>query len=177
MTKADFREYCKDYINLTNGSCGSTLNLMELDREFNYWDVVAEFTELKRLSIDGSGLTSLNPVLQSLVNIEYLAVRNCPIRIIPSFLGRLSKMQLLFFQWTKIEELPADIFQHPSIEEVHLEANKIKKLPELAHPNYRLRKLSFANNCLESIPKSFLEMLPNLELLNIAGNPLSSLTT
>jgi Leucine-rich repeat (LRR) protein len=173
MTKEYFKKYCERDMRLVGKGPENSLILRELSEDFQWWDVVAEYRNLERLTIYGAGLTSLGPQLKVLKNIKYLGVRFCPLDTLPDFLLEMPKLKTIYFQGTNITELPSRFFEHSSLEEMHLEANKISDLPELNKPNYVLKKLMLSNNLIEFVPNSFQEMLPNLEAFNLVRNPVS----
>jgi Leucine-rich repeat (LRR) protein len=177
MTREYFKQYCERSINLVGKGAENSLTLREVNGNFEWWDVVAEFTNLESLLIFGGDFTLFDPQLRALKNIKHLGVRLCPLEALPEFLLEMPQLKIIYFQGTSMTELPSYIFEHPSLEEMHLEANKISGLPELFRPNHKLRKLSLANNFIHDIPQSFLKMLPNLEMLNLARNPLSNPNT
>uniref|UniRef100_A0A2N9GYV2 Uncharacterized protein n=1 Tax=Fagus sylvatica TaxID=28930 RepID=A0A2N9GYV2_FAGSY len=58
----------------------------------------------------------------------------------------------------------------PHIYNLHLEALKIKKLPEVHQFSSNLAKLTLGGTCLEEDPMATLEKLPNLKILRLLGN-------
>ncbi|MCP3065120.1 leucine-rich repeat domain-containing protein [Myxococcus sp. K38C18041901] len=108
-------------------------------------DMVAEFTELKTLTLKGAGLKEL-----------------------PAVLGRLSKLEQLDCSWNaELATLPSELGQLQHLESLNLDHTAVATLPEVLGQLSRLRSLSLKNTRITALP-AWLSRLATLEFLDLS---------
>ena len=85
-----------------------------------------------------------------------------------------TQFKVLYLNLNKIEKIENLEYLHDTLQEIHIQGNKIKNLDNIQTQNLtNLQKLDLANNELESLDN--IEYLENLVYLNIENNNISVL--
>lgn len=146
---------------------------------------LSELTNLRQLSLRGNKLTALpalpsglerliydeNPISQTpdlspLTKLKILSLDN--VRLMPTGLGELRDLREFSASACKLEELPSELLNLPTLQKLVLSKNKLSSLPDLSGLS-ALRVLDLANNELHALPTGLLA-LDNLESLVLEGN-------
>ncbi|MFY1825852.1 leucine-rich repeat domain-containing protein [Myxococcus fulvus] len=93
-------------------------------------DMVAEFTELKTLTLKGAGLKELPAVLGQLSKLVQLdGSWNTELATLPPELGRLQDLESLNLDHTAVSRLPEELGQLPRLRSLSLKSTRITALP------------------------------------------------
>ncbi|XP_067651138.1 carboxypeptidase N subunit 2-like isoform X2 [Haliotis asinina] len=159
--------------------------------------------QLVYLRLDGNRLQNLHGyVFQGLQNLQHLSLRHCLlINIASDMFSIVRSIRVLNLGQNQIQELPAseELRNLPSLQHLHLDSNQITTLTDSQFSGITLdtlqlsrnqiskittetfkyfnaRVIDLSYNMLVEIQNNFLRpTAPQLELLNMAGNPLRTL--
>lgn len=133
---------------------------------------LCKLSDLTLLDLANNPLSSLPDSFASLVNLRVVFFLKNNFEVVPTVLGKLPNLYMLSFKSNRLTSFPDDALA-PTIGWLILTDNKLTSLPSNIG-DVPLRKATFANNCLASLPES-LKRCETLELLRIAANDLKSL--
>ncbi|HPX92798.1 MAG TPA: hypothetical protein PK646_04250 [Bacillota bacterium] len=123
---------------------------------------------LERLYLRGCGISSF-PADLDLPKLGYLGLSNNQLTSFP-FLKGHKTLECIDVADNQISELPADLGVYPKLEGLHIDGNKVKRLPDKMG---NLIKLDAFGNELTGLPDSIGKS--KLEQLHVRGNNLTSL--
>jgi Leucine-rich repeat (LRR) protein len=176
MTKSEFRDHCRDYINIVRSFPNRNYDKLVFTSpvaSYIHMDVLAEFTDLEFLMILNCNLKTLGSELSSLQKLRTLHISNFPFEEVPEVIFKLKNLTNLTLQNGKLKTVPRLLFEELQLGELHLRSNQIANLPRLITRNESLKKLDLGHNHIKKLPDGFLQNLPNLEEIELVGNPLS----
>jgi Protein tyrosine and serine/threonine kinase/Leucine rich repeat len=128
---------------------------------------------IKRLDL-AAGLTEFPIEIFDLADsLEILNLSDNRLQSLPTDLGRLHKLKVIFLSNNDFEEVPQVLADCPHLSMVGFKSNKIRGLGEDILP-LNVRWLILTDNKLERLPKSIGRLL-SLQKLMLAGNQLRSL--
>lgn len=128
---------------------------------------------IKRLDL-AAGLTEFPiEILDLADSLEILNLSDNHLQFLPTDLGRLHKLKIIFLSNNNFEEVPEVLADCPHLSMVGFKSNKIRVLGENILP-VDVRWLILTDNQLEQLPKS-IGRLQKLQKLMLAGNQLRSL--
>ncbi len=160
----------KSYINLSsNGLTNAKLAVL-----FPLILIKNENTNLIRLNISYSKLTSLPKSICKLASLQDLDLDSNQLTYLPESIGKLANLEWLCLPNNQLEKLPASIGNLASLQDLNLNSNQLTSLPESIGKLTRLTELSLNNNQLTSLPES-IGKLTRLWKLYINNNQLTSL--
>ena len=137
-----------------------------------------KFSNLHRLSLDNTRITSLPAEIAELPSLSHLSCEGNIIKSIPEWLGGLTSLKVINLGANEIEEVPPVFAKLGDLEELYLDYNKIDFLSgELIHQLSRLKKLKIfetkGNKDLPVDQKVLLGSEPNEEPEDADLNPVS----
>ena len=128
------------------------------------------YTRLKKLELNGNGLTNLPNLESTVPNIEILFLSDNELGGIPK-LSKLQSLRMISLRGNRVKELSSENLPTKSLIWLILTNNRI----ELIHPNVsalvNVRKLMLSHNRLKSIPEEIGGMA-DLELIRLSNNEL-----
>jgi Protein tyrosine and serine/threonine kinase/Leucine rich repeat len=128
---------------------------------------------IKRLDL-AAGLTEFPIEIFDLADsLEILNLSDNCLRSLPTDLGRLYQLKILFLSNNDFEEVPEVLAECPNLSMVGFKSNQIRVLGENVLP-VNVRWLILTDNKLERLPNS-IGKLEKLQKLMLAGNQLRSL--
>ncbi|WP_295615203.1 leucine-rich repeat-containing protein kinase family protein [Chamaesiphon sp. GL140_3_metabinner_50] len=128
---------------------------------------------IKRLDL-AAGLTEFPIEIFDLADsLEILNLSDNRLQSLPTDLGRLHKLKIIFLSNNDFEEVPEVLADCSNLSMVGFKSNKIRVLSENILP-LEVRWLILTDNQLERLPKSIGRLL-SLQKLMLAGNQLRSL--
>lgn len=140
------------------------------------WDSLPQLIHLKSLTFGfDKTMTKLPPIVFQLQQLEYLAIRNCPIDTIPLAIKQLQGLQKIVIESTEIKYYPEAINQLFNL--THLELHNMYKTTVLPKSMGKLRKLkylSIKHTALSDLPPS-MKRLQQLEELVLVYNKFTAL--
>ena len=106
--------------------------------------------------------------------MENLQVNNNNLTFLPSEIGNLSNLKVLYLNENDLTSIPIELVNLTTLEELHLSYNDFAEFPHevISIPN--LQKLTIDVNNLDSIPPQ-IENFPVLKSLDLSFNNLSTL--
>lgn len=128
---------------------------------------------LEVLDLSGNLLSALPTDLGRLQKLKILFCSNNPFTVLPEVLGDCPALDVAGFKACKIETVPPTAL-NPNLRWLILTDNNISELPEAIGYCSRMQKLMLAGNNLSSLPES-LRYCENLQLLRISANRLPEL--
>ncbi|KAK2798130.1 hypothetical protein FQN50_008941 [Emmonsiellopsis sp. PD_5] len=139
-------------------------------------DSLASLTSLRALNVAENHLTSLP--FEALSGLPLVDINGQKNRLqgdlIPSSVTRLNSLQTLNVTGNSLEKLSAAAnLDLPSLQQLSIDANRIKTLPNIATWK-SLLTLTAEDNDLSAIPEGFLD-LENLKVVDFTGNNITTL--
>ena len=105
-------------------------------------------------------------------HVQQLGLYKLDLAVLPSKIGELAHLQVLFADDNRLTAIPDFLSQLPSLEKLSLASNRLQSLPELVGNLQSLRVLLLRWNKLKNLPQN----LPNtLEIIDLRYNQLSTL--
>ncbi|EEH45072.1 uncharacterized protein PADG_01222 [Paracoccidioides brasiliensis Pb18] len=139
-------------------------------------DTLANLSSLRVINVAENQLTSLPfEALTALPLVEVNAQKNClQGHLLPSTVTRLNTLQILNVAGNRLESLsPAEHLELPNLQQLSVDANRIKVLPNISTWKSILT-LTAEDNALSAIPDGFLE-LENIKVVDFTGNNITTL--
>lgn len=118
--------------------------------------------------MDSNQLTSLPEELSRLTNLQRLQVSSNCLTYVPAWIGQLSHLTTFKAHTNKLTTIPSQINLLTNVRELELSSNMLVYIPDISMM-HQLTYLDLSSNHLET-----LNTAPNLEVLSIKGNKLSS---
>lgn len=133
---------------------------------------IENFKELKKLSLDENLLTekNLNPI-KHFSNLIILSITQNLLKEIPSEILELNSLQQLYLVNNEIIEIPENIDRLRNLKRLNISKNKIKKIPDTLINIKSLEYLLLSHNNISKIPYN-LKILEKLKFLNLSNNAL-----
>jgi len=133
----------------------------------------ANLTQLDDVNFASNKLKTL-PKTDQWKKLKRLAVFWNNLVMLPSFAG-LESLECLQMYDNSLETFP-EMGNHPQLKEIDLSGNRIAALrAEDFSQMPALESFQVAKNMLEELPLQILQSCPQLNLLNVSGNPLGAL--
>ncbi|MCX6823258.1 MAG: leucine-rich repeat domain-containing protein [candidate division SR1 bacterium] len=147
---------------------------------------IADLTELKDLSVYDNSITSLDPAIVKLSQLETLLINNNMLTALPTKIGDLTNLKNLFAGGNSIAEIPdtintldrleildfGGILSNMMLHTSFVGGNELTSIPMISLA--KLKSLDISQNRLTSLPNSIGD-LPSLETLIVNNNYLSVL--
>jgi len=142
---------------------------------------IKEYKNLKRLSIT-MPLREIPNYVFELSSLEELTLYGMFIEKSFHDIGKLTSLKSLIIRGSGVKQIPSELFELEHLEHLDLSGNKLDALPK---DIFKLRALKYLNigeddglgakrNSIALLPKE-LFLLPNLEFLDVSGNPLKAI--
>lgn len=112
---------------------------------------------------------SLPDDLAQFQELKHISLAEAFFKVFPPVLLQLKNLVSLNFYASKIEELPAEIGELSELESLEFERNRLKTLPVEIARLKKLRTLDLRKNVLEDLPEELCE-LTQLERVDFEGN-------
>ena len=138
---------------------------------------VESFENLKELYLNNNllELESLSYLSKRVSYIEVLNISNNDITSFPESFGNFQNLKNLFINHNQLASLPSSINKLSVLEYLNISHNKLSSLPEtLSFIPFTLQELNISHNRLISLPES-LGKFTNLKFMNLTHNKLTSL--
>jgi len=148
-------------------------------------ELYLEASELKILSEDFSGFQNLRlcelsaPKLKNisplfhLPRLEILKTHSTPLHPLQLGLGvGMAPLRFLTLKGAHLKELPQEIGEYSTLEEVNLSQNQLTKLPESLKELKKLKRINLDNNQFSQFP-DILGQIPSLKHVSIDHNQFS----
>lgn len=133
-----------------------------------------ELTGTLRLDLNDAGLTELPSEVLSLADsLEVLNVSGNQITNLPDWLGRMTRLKVVFASFNPVQTLPPVLGSLPALEVIGLRRCGMTQVPAESLPA-SLRALILTDNAIATLPDQLGE-LPCLEKLMMTGNRLAAL--
>jgi internalin A len=113
---------------------------------------IRELRQLKRLSLDGLGLSELPEWLSELSLEQFAAVSN-QLSSVPDSFRKFKKMRFLDLSWNPLKQIPPSIFDLISLKKLRLRSCELVKIPSTVLQLTILDELICKENPIESPPK------------------------
>ena len=139
-------------------------------------DAVNTLCILGTFSAENKRLTSLDPAIGQLTNLEKLYLNNNQLQALPTEIGQLKNLEKLFLYNNQLQALPTEIGQLTNLERLYLNNNQLQALPTEIGQLKNLEKLFLYNNQLQALPAA-IGQLTNLKELYLYNNQLQALPT
>ena len=136
-------------------------NLRDLKEKLHLPEDIYKLYSSKVLNLNGQRLNNLPDSIKVLRNLKKLNIRNNNLRILPTYLPQ--SLEELYLDENKLKELP-DLPNKLRV--LYADTNELEKLPDKLPDSLFL--LSVNNNKLKKFPK---KMPKNLEQLFMSNNP------
>ncbi|OJD21582.1 hypothetical protein ACJ73_07077 [Blastomyces percursus] len=139
-------------------------------------DTLSDLYSLRVLNVAENQLTSIPfEALKALPLVELNAQKNrLQGHLIPASVTRLETLQVLNVTSNSLESLSlAETLELPSLQQLSIDANRIKALPNISTWK-SLLTLTAEDNAISSLPEGFLE-LENIKVVDFTGNNITTL--
>lgn len=186
----------KEALNVSAGVYKMDLSYKKLDQKD--YQKLSKLRDLQVLKLSGNEITEFPKNFGDLFNLVYLASYNNPFTVFPEDLKKLYNLCHLELSHTKIDSIPACIAYLPKLKTIKFtDTDDTLKLPITLRYLKKLEDLQIENCIMDSFPKQIFwvsslkflylsktnthflsthfERLPNLEVLILEDNPISSL--
>ena len=149
-------------------ACGCGLNTDAVA-----WDSLCGLRNLRTLSLDGNGLTTLPEALGQLP-LTHLSVASNKLTALPASIGRLTALVALNVAHNALSELPEQLGNCCELEVLNAEHNLLTALPASLGECKRLAVLTVDSNRLSAagLPPALLRA-PALHTLSVHNNPVT----
>jgi len=127
---------------------------------------IGQFSELRKLDIDGNKIKLLPESIGRLKNIEEISMVDNNISKLPESFSNLTNLSSLKIQENKLKKFPLQLLELTSLKTLNLCSNKIKEWPRSLECFNNLTYLSYGDGIAAEIPACFFS-LPSLESLVI----------
>lgn len=133
-------------------------------QELKLSDSIAKISNLKKLNLEGNGLTRVSEKLFELNNLTELNLGINNLKNLPKGIGKLKKLKVLKINsnWTNkfdSTNLMEEIHLLKSLQVLHLwSCQSVKHIPELISNCKKLKEIDLDNNLLQDLPDSIYEM-------------------
>lgn len=133
-------------------------------QELEISNSIAKISNLKKLDLEGNGLTKVSEKLFELKNLTELNLGINNLKNLPKGIGKLKKLKVLKINsnWTNKFDptnLMDEIHLLESLQILHLwSCQSIKHIPELISNCKKLKEIDLDNNLLQDLPNSIYEM-------------------
>ena len=117
-------------------------------------------------------LTSLDPRIGSLKNLQYISLHSCGLTTLPKEIGKLPNLETLIVESNKISSVPAEIGNLPKIKELKLSYNELTALPEEIYNLSTLENLYLHRNKIGAISDK-IGQLTSLKSLTLGNNQIT----
>ncbi|XP_041987226.1 protein artichoke-like [Aricia agestis] len=164
LTKEDFKDIQEvDYIVLV----GNEISRIDTD---------ALPKALRRISLAGNHLVTLNGTLRDMEHMEWMLINNNTIQSLDNELPIKSKrIEYIHAPYNELQKLPQDLRLMPSLRSLYFYANKIQAIEGAIQKSSNLIRLTLADNLIKTLAEDEFEEAHSLEHLDIANNQLVSL--
>jgi len=132
----------------------------------------AELLSLRRLDLSGNRLQAVPDEVFRLTQLEELNLAGNRITQLDPKIGTLHALRSLDLSENRLSTLPSELAGCTNLETLSLFDNQFSTLPAVVHELVALRSLDLAGNRIVEVPN--LQTLLNLEMLNLAGNPVGN---
>jgi Leucine-rich repeat (LRR) protein len=148
---------------------------LSFNREMTSLDPrIGKLKNLQYISLHSCKLTSLPKEIGSLPNLETLIVESNKLGSVPAEIGNLPKIKNLKLSYNKLTSVPEEIYNLTSLENLYLHRNDISNLSDKVGQLTNLKNLTFSGNQITSVPAS-IKNLKNLRYLTLSENNLTAL--
>lgn len=128
-------------------------------------------TRLRSLYLSYCRLIKLHSLIANWQNLRVLVLAHNRLRKLPTQLGALKKLEHLNLSNNQLEQLGGELGSLSRLRELHLKGNRLTALPHTIGKLHQLRYLQLAGNKIEKLPN--MEVLQDLRVLNVRGNPIT----
>lgn len=120
-------------------------------------EAIGQLQQLKKIYINGLALQELPESIATLTALEQLSVNNCDLRAVPKGIWHLPQLKYLWLSSNQLTHISDDI-NLPALQNISLDKNQFKTLPENLAKQPTLKKIDLKGNPLESLPQAFNEI-------------------
>jgi leucine-rich repeat protein SHOC2 len=128
-----------------------------------------------KLSLNDRQIATLPQSIDSLIDLNYLNLRNNYLTSLTKNISNLSSLDYLFLDNNRLSILPENLGNLSNLTYLSLYNNQLNFLPESIGNLVNLRSLYLNDNQLTALPNS-ISRLTKLTTLTIEGNPLTDLS-
>jgi Leucine-rich repeat (LRR) protein len=136
-------------------------------------DLWGQFKYLTKLDLNNNGLITLPSCLGALPSLEILFLSENNFDAIPECIGNMRKLRMLSLRGNRLTELSTSNLPSQTLIWLILTNNRICNIDPNVRELKLVRKLMLSHNKLTSIPKELGEC-KNLELIRLANNEIDS---
>ncbi len=152
-----------------------SLNLRD-NRIYKLPKAIGNLTSLRHLNLSRNSLSGRLPAtMGNLKSLQTLDLTDNQGLIFPKSMGNLDSLEDLYYRQEIYRGVPESISNLKKLKNLHIDGFDVMKIPRTLGEMTWLRLLDLSNSNLESIPKSIINNLKNLEELYIQKNELISL--
>lgn len=109
--------------------------------------------------------------------LETLGIRSNKLKYLPSSLGRLHRLRWLTFEANQLKCVPDSLESLKKLIHFNLKNNRLKRIPNCLSKMRKLRFVFLNHNRINTmISDQHLQKLSFIDMLNLCGNPISSLS-
>lgn len=139
-------------------------------------DMIGSISTLRELKLAENGLQGALPVaLCNLASLEVLELQANQLSALPNEMGRLMQLRTLNVSENQLDMIPSEVFDLTSLVELQASKNRLTKSLLSTTSVSHLQELHVANNSLVSLTSGDSIEFPNLRILNVSTNRLTTL--
>jgi class 3 adenylate cyclase len=127
-----------------------------------------------KLDLNSQDLTELEANIGNFPNLKELYLQNNELKLLPSHIKNLKKLEILNLDSNNITNLPQELGELTNLQELRLNNNKLKSLPASLKNLQNLKNFSLSFNLFNHLPSELGE-LKNLQNLDVSFNKLSDI--
>ncbi|XP_031271898.1 LRR repeats and ubiquitin-like domain-containing protein At2g30105 [Pistacia vera] len=163
----NFIQYVPDRIDCLTGLRKLSLDGNGLSDESINWQGLTSLKLLQVLSLSQNCLNTVPSTLGLLTSLQQLHVANNKLTALPIEIGNLTELEVLKVNNNRISSIPSNIGNCTSLIEVDLSSNHLSELPEGFCSLHNLKALHLSNNAMTSLPNSLFRMCTQLSTLDL----------
>ena len=137
---------------------------------------IGQLTNLEKLYLNNNQLQALPTAIGQLTNLEKLYLNNNQLQALPTAIGQLKNLEELILTRNQLQALPTAIGQLTNLKMLYLNNNQLQALPTAIGKSTNLRDLELDHNQLQALPTA-IGQLTNLKKLYLSNNQLQALPT
>ncbi|KAJ6240072.1 hypothetical protein M0813_24412 [Anaeramoeba flamelloides] len=152
---------------------GHSSNVLPISSFLNGENMVF-WKDLRVLDLSWNRLSSLPKEIEKL-RVTSLQIHHNKFATVPPQIFKITTLRNLGLDYNKLSKIPEKLSQLPKLSGLSLRHNNFTKFPFGTIQMQTLIWLSFDDNEIESIPKTFSQIFPNLQYLYFRHNGITSI--